>query len=100
MGLTGEYYDNIDFTNLKVTHIDPTVNFDFGEGSPDPSIEPDTFSVRWTGQVQPEFSETYTFYTVSNDGVRLTVNGQVIIDNLTDHAPNCLDCLYLVASLS
>ncbi len=87
MGLTGEYYDNIDFTNLKVTRIDPTVNFDFGEGSPDPSIEPDTFSVRWTGQVQPEFSETYTFYTVSDDGVRLTVNGEVIIDNLTVHPP-------------
>ncbi|MDQ3252867.1 MAG: PA14 domain-containing protein, partial [Acidobacteriota bacterium] len=87
MGLRGEYYDNIDFTNLKLTRVDPTVNFDFGEGSPDPSIEPDTFSVRWTGQVQPEFSETYTFYTVSDDGVRLTINGQVVIDNLTDHAP-------------
>ena len=37
--------------------------------------------------MQPEFSETYTFYTVSDDGVRLTINGQVVIDNLTDHAP-------------
>ena len=37
--------------------------------------------------VQPRFSETYTFHTVSDDGVRLWVNGQTIIDNWTDHAP-------------
>ncbi len=84
-GLRGEYYNNIDFTDLVLTRVDPTIDFAFGEGSPDPSIDPDTFSVRWSGQVQPEFSEEYTFYTVSDDGVRLTVNGQVIIDNLTDH---------------
>jgi hypothetical protein len=86
-GLTGQYYDNIDLTGLKVTRTDPTVNFDWGSGSPDPSIGPDTFSVRWTGQVQPQFSETYTFYTDSDDGVRLWVNGQLIINNWTNHAP-------------
>jgi len=44
------------------------------------------FSVRWRGQVNPLHSETYTFYTVSNDGVRLWVNGKLIIDNWTDHS--------------
>jgi len=86
-GLTGQYYDNIDFTNLKLTRTDATVNFDWGTGSPDPSIGPDTFSVRWTGQVQAQFSETYTFYTDSDDGIRLWVNGQLVINNWTDHAP-------------
>jgi hypothetical protein len=47
----------------------------------------DTFSVCWTGQVQPLYSETYTFKTTSDDGVRLWVNGQQIIDNWTNHAP-------------
>ena len=37
--------------------------------------------------VQPRFSETYTFYTLSDDGVRLWVNNQLIIDNWTDHPP-------------
>jgi glucose/arabinose dehydrogenase len=86
-GLRGQYYDNRDFTNLRVTRVDPTVDFNFGGGSPDPTIQPDTFSVIWTGQVQPQFNETYTFYTVSDDGVRLSVNGQQIINNFTDHAP-------------
>lgn len=86
-GLTGNYYDNRDFTNLKLTRTDPTVNFNWGSGSPASGIAADTFSVRWTGQIMPQFSQTYTFYTTSDDGVRLRVNGQTIIDNFTDHAP-------------
>ena len=86
-GLQGDYYDNMDFTVLRVTRTDSTINFDWGTGSPDPSIGVDTFSVRWTGQIETPFSQTYTFYTVSDDGVRLWVNGQLIIDNWTDHAP-------------
>jgi hypothetical protein len=63
------------------------VNFDWGNGSPAPSIGVDTFSVRWTGQVQPLFSQTYTFYTTSDDGVRLWVNGVQLVNNWTGHAP-------------
>jgi predicted phage tail protein len=85
-GLLGEYYDNMDFTDLKVTRTDATVNFNWGSGSPDPALGADTFSVRWTGQIQAQFSETYTFYTQSDDGVRLWVNGQQLIDNWTNHA--------------
>jgi hypothetical protein len=86
-GLTAVYYDNIDFTGTTVTRIDPTVNFNWGNGSPSSLIGPNTFSARWTGQVQPEFTQTYTFYTTSDDGVRLYVNGQLIINNWSDHSP-------------
>ena len=86
-GLTAQYFDNIDFTNLKVTRTDPLVSFDFGTGSPDPLIAADTFSVRWTGTITPAFSEAYTLYTTSDDGIRVTVNGTVVINNFTDHAP-------------
>jgi len=84
-GLLGEYYDNVNFTGTKVSRIDQTINFTWS-GSPDPAIGPDTFSVRWTGQVTPRFSQTYTFTTTSDDGVRLWINGLIIIDNWTDHA--------------
>lgn len=85
-GLFAEYYDNDDLTNLKFTRVDPVIDFDWASGSPAASIEADTFSVRWTGKVEPLFSEAYTFFTLSNDGVRLWVNGQLVIDNWTDHA--------------
>ena len=83
-GLKGDYYDNMDFTNLLVTRTDATVNFSWGDGSPDPLIGVDTFSVRWTGQVQPAYSETYTFYTNTDDGVRLWVNSVLLVDKWVD----------------
>lgn len=86
-GLNGEYYDAINFTLRKLTRTDGTVNFDWGTGSPDPQIGADTFSIRWTGQVQPQFSETYTFYTRTDDGVRLWVNGSLLVDKWIDQGP-------------
>jgi glucose/arabinose dehydrogenase len=86
-GLRGEYFDTIDFTDLKVTRVDPTLNFNWGNSSPDPLIAADTFSVRWTGQVEAQYDELYNFYTTSDDGVRLFVDGQLVIDNFVDQGP-------------
>jgi glucose/arabinose dehydrogenase len=85
-GLAATYYDNANFTGATVSRVDPTVGLDWGTGAPAPGIGADTFSVRWTGQVQAQFSQTYTFYTQSDDGVRLWVNGQPLVNNWTDHA--------------
>jgi glucose/arabinose dehydrogenase len=86
-GLAATYFNNINFTGTTVTRIDPTIDFTWGAGSPDPAIAPDTFSARWTGFVQPRFSGQYTFITTSDDGVRLTVNNQLIINQFIDQAP-------------
>ena len=75
-----------DFTDTTVVRIDPTVNFDWASSAPAPAIGADTFSARWTGQVQPQFSQTYTFYTQSDDGVQLWVNNVLLVNNWTDHA--------------
>ena len=47
----------------------------------------DNFSARWTGSVEAPVSGTYRFSTVSDDGIRLWVNGQLVVNNWTDHAP-------------
>jgi uncharacterized protein (DUF1800 family) len=50
----------------------------YGTGTPDPTkVAPDLFSVRWSGQVQPQFSEEYTFAVLCDDGATLRINGQV-----------------------
>jgi glucose/arabinose dehydrogenase len=85
-GLTGTYFDNVGFAGASVSRVDPRVEFNWSDGAPMASMGADTFSVRWTGQVQAQHSETYTFYTLSNDGIRLWVNGQLLIDNWTDHS--------------
>ena len=86
-GLSGEYFDNINLTGLKVKRIDPTINFEWKADKPAPEIGADTFSVRWQGWVKPKVSGPHTFFTLSDDGVRLWVNGQLLIDQWTDHAP-------------
>ena len=85
-GLTATYYDNIDFTGGSVTRVDPTVDFNWGTGGPAAGIAADTFSARWVGGVTPATSGTYTFFTQSDDGVRLWVNGQQVVNNWTDHS--------------
>lgn len=87
-GLVGNYFDGMAFDVAKFTRIDANVAFNWGNGSPDAAaVGNDQFSVRWTGLVNPQYSETYTFYTNTDDGVRLWINGQLVIDNWTDHAP-------------
>jgi RHS repeat-associated protein len=83
-GLQATYYDNIDFSGTKVVRIDPTINFNWGGGSPATPIGVDTFSASWEGQIVPRYSETYTFYAGSDDGVRLWINGQSIVNNWWD----------------
>ncbi len=86
-GLQAEYYNNTDFSDFALSRVDETIDFNWAGGSPDPSIGVDTFSARWSGQVGAQYNEEYTFYTLSDDGVRLWVNGQLLIDNWTEHAP-------------
>jgi hypothetical protein len=87
IGLYGEYFDDTAFASAKVSRIDASINFDWGAGSPDASIGADSFGVRWSGAVEAAYSEPYTFTTLSDDGVRLWVNGTLLVDNWTVHGP-------------
>ncbi len=79
-GLTGQYYDTATFTTLKTTRTDATVDFNFGTSIPSGTsiTNADTFSIAWSGQVEPEFSGLYTFYVSADDGARLWVNDQMV----------------------
>lgn len=86
-GLNGEYFATQDLTQRKSIRLDPTVDFDWKENSPVPGVIPeDRFSVRWTGWVEAPVTGWYQFYTDSDDGVRLWVNNQLLIDNWTEHS--------------
>jgi hypothetical protein len=90
-GLLGQYYSNSfpanPFIGSPLVRTDATVNFNWNSSSPDPSIPPSNYTVRWTGLVEPLFSEPYTFSTTTDDGVRLWVNGQPIIDKWVAQSP-------------
>jgi len=80
-GLSAEYFDDVGLTSLRLTRVDPVVDFDWGTGSPAAALQPDTFSVRWSGTVTSLNSESHTFSVRSDDGVRLwvfTFNGTIL----------------------
>jgi len=90
-GLTGRYYANQTLTGTPVIRVDPDISFGYGSGGGagafHPSIPVNNFSVRWTGYVKANYSQTYTFTTNSDDGVRLWVNGTQLVNNWTNHGP-------------
>ena len=85
-GVRGDYYRGETFNTFVLSRTDPQINFNWPDGTaPDASVGDDNFSVRWTGEIEAAFTETYTFYTNSDDGVRLWVDGQQLVDNWTAH---------------
>jgi hypothetical protein len=80
----GEYFDNRWLGGAPVlTRSDKFIDFYWGYGSPDVRIPPDNFSVSWTRTVDFE-PGLYRFTTTTDDGVRLWVGGQVVIDRWRD----------------
>lgn len=86
-GLRGDYFNGTNFNSFILTRTDSEVNFPWGSGSPAAGIGADNFTVRWTGLVEAPFTGHYTFSTNNDDGVRLRVNGALIIDDWTAHGP-------------
>ncbi|MBL9144325.1 MAG: putative Ig domain-containing protein [Verrucomicrobiaceae bacterium] len=84
-GLTADYFAGVSFDTLRFTRVDACVDNRWQSLSPDARLSADRFSVRWRGCVVPRYSQPYTFITTSDDGVRLWVNDQMIINNWNDH---------------
>jgi hypothetical protein len=81
-GIRADYYTGMNFETHVLTRTDPQINFDWGDpGGPDPAVGDDNFSARWTGEVEAAFTETYTFYPRTDDGVRLYVDGQLLVES-------------------
>jgi hypothetical protein len=98
-GVRADYYRGMNFENHVLTRIDPQINFNWGNpGSPDPAVGDDNFSARWTGEVEAAFTETYTFYATGDDGIRLWINGQQLVNAWVDQgATEYLGTIDLVA---
>ncbi len=85
-GLTGEYFKNQDLSGKPVlTRVDPLIRFRAEDGNFAPD-RVDQFSARWHGYFIPDSSGYFTFYTSSDDGVRLYIDEKRAIDNWTPHS--------------
>jgi glucose/arabinose dehydrogenase/mono/diheme cytochrome c family protein len=86
-GLVAQHWAASDFTDLKVTRIEGTVDFNYGQGSPASSIGPDGFSSRWTGSVVARAAGVYTFTVASGEPVQLWVNGSLLVSAASEQTP-------------
>jgi Beta-L-arabinofuranosidase, GH127/PA14 domain/Concanavalin A-like lectin/glucanases superfamily/Glycosyl hydrolases family 2, sugar binding domain/Glycosyl hydrolases family 2, TIM barrel domain/Glycosyl hydrolases family 2/Domain of Unknown Function (DUF1080) len=83
-GLRGEYYNGTNLSSLVGERIDSRINFNWGDVLPFAGLASGNYSVRWTGQIQPRFSEGYTFHLTSDNGRRLWINNQLVINRWTN----------------
>ncbi len=90
-GVNAYYFNNKDlYGSPVITRVDPVIDstnpalhwglFD----SPDAAIHHDEFSALWTGQVYAQFDDIYTFFTNSDDGIRLWIDDELLIDEWLD----------------
>jgi hypothetical protein len=85
-GLLGSYYNGTSFSGTPQTRLDSQINFSWNRISTLNGINPNNFSIRWTGFLTVPASGTYTFYTVNDDGVRVFINNSTVINDWVNHA--------------
>jgi chitodextrinase len=97
---TGCYYNNMTLSGDPVfVRTDSQLNFYWGNGSPDPSLQPRDFSARWQGNFT--FSQgNYTFTAVTSDGMRLYVDGNLILNQWRDQSPNAYTAAQTLSQVS
>ncbi|HTB85728.1 MAG TPA: chitobiase/beta-hexosaminidase C-terminal domain-containing protein [Candidatus Sulfotelmatobacter sp.] len=103
-GLQAQYFSNANsmnpfFGSPVLVTTNATVIFSSTTGWPGATVGTNHFTVRWTGSVQPQFTENYSFVITADDGVRLFINGQQLINDWMDktNATSSTNSLALVA---
>jgi hypothetical protein len=87
-GLRGEYFHGKTLKRLFLTRNDPAIDYNWSQSLPHPALPQwgREFSVRWTGQLRPDHSERYRLIANTDDGVRVWIGGQLVIDQWHDQS--------------
>lgn len=79
-GLRAEYFNGSNFQEKVFERIEEEINFSYRTLSPAPGVDPENYSIRWTGSLYAPVTGTYNFIIRVDDGVRLWVNDVKILD--------------------
>ncbi|MEW5989634.1 MAG: PA14 domain-containing protein, partial [Chloroflexota bacterium] len=84
------YWNNLTLSGPPaLQRQEPTLAFNWGSDSPAPAVWPDHFSARWTRYINFT-AGAYRFTTTADDGLRLWLDDQSLIDDWSDHAAHTL----------
>jgi len=80
------YWNNMTLSGSPaLQRNDTNLDFDWGGGSPDPTIQANGFSARWARYLDLQ-AGTWRFAATSDDGMRVYVNGELVINDWSDHS--------------
>lgn len=82
---TACYYSGLSFNKLLLSRSEPAIDYTWNDGSPDPAVPTDNFSARWNGNFSFNQGD-YAFTVTADDGVRLYLDNQLVIDQWKDQA--------------
>jgi len=88
-GFVGQYFTGTNFDQFVAARHDPIIDFNWGRGAPLPWIPEDEFSVRWIGEFTAPNAEDirdYRFTVKTDDGNRLYLDGEMVIDDWSAHS--------------
>lgn len=83
-GVDARYFPGNSLAGMAIVRAEPQVDFNWGVGSPDPSIPHASFSAQWSTVLEAPDTQSYTLHVLANDGVRLWLDGQLLIDDWND----------------
>ena len=87
-GFKAQYFSNIKLEGTPVlTRIDKTVDFFWGFAGVSAKLS-NNYSVRWTGTIVPSESGDYIVGFIGQDGYRVWLNGNLIVEDWTTHRPS------------
>jgi len=72
--------------DVELNRVDPSIDFDWVRNSPGKPIIEDNFTASWNGYFQPRYSEEYLFEAQADDGIRVWIDGQLVVDKWTADA--------------
>ena len=100
-GLTGNYYTNMNLSGTPFfTRVDQTINFNWPTGNTSIYDFPSTqFSIQWNGYIKPTQTGNYIFSVTGDDGYRLYIGGNLLINDWQDQAATTNNgSIYLTAN--
>lgn len=99
-GLLAEYYNNIELEGVAFSRYEKKPGFNQLKKNPAPGIRSEYFSVRWTGKIFAPVSGEYKFIIQADDGARLWVDNQLIVDQWREQEATTFEGYIILAGKS
>jgi beta-glucosidase len=86
-GLKAQYFNNLKLGGEPIaTRVDWHIKFNWVVPNGAPIVLPSKFTARWTGVIRPKTSSVHVFRARADSGIRVFLDGKLIIDDWSDHA--------------